>query len=92
MADQPSSTKKSKKKGGEMVKRVRDLFKRTKSINDLASQSNLTRVSVASALGDHDPVPGNEAGSTEPTVSGKYINSILVLSTTTSPLQMTEIF
>ena len=72
MADQPSSiaAKKAKKKGGDMVKRVRDLFKRPKSINDSASQSNLIRVSLSPALGDHDSVQGNGAGSTEPTVSG----------------------
>ena len=75
MADQPSSTAamKSKKKGGGIVKLFRDVIKRPKTVNDSASQSNLTRVSVPSAFGAHDPVPGNDAGSAEPTASGKYI-------------------
>jgi hypothetical protein len=83
MADQTSSTaaKKSKKKGGGIVKLVWDMIKRPKS-NDSASQSNLTRVSVSSTSGAHDPIPGNDAGSAEPTASSKYIGSILVLSTT----------
>ena len=84
MADQPSSTaaKKSKKKGGGVVKLIRDLIKRPESANDLASQSKSTQVSVSSASGVHDPVPGNDAGGAEPMVSSKYIGFILVLSTT----------
>ena len=78
MADQPSSTaaKKSKKKGGSRVKLFRDLIKRPISANDSASQSNSTWVSVSSAFGAHDPVPGNDAGNAEPTAStfsSKYI-------------------
>jgi hypothetical protein len=82
MADQTSSTaaKKSKKKFGGVVKNVLDLFQRRKSANDSASQSNSTRVF---ASGASDPVPGNSAGSAEPTASSKYIGSILALSTTT---------
>ena len=65
MADQPSSTaakkmKNLKKGGGKAVKFVQDLFKRPKSANDSASQSNSTR--------------GNDAGSTELTASCKYID------------------
>jgi hypothetical protein len=73
MVDQPSSTaaKKSKKKGESMKKLFRDLFKRPKSANDLASQSDSTRVSVSSAFGAHDPVPGKDAGSAESTASSK---------------------
>jgi hypothetical protein len=82
MADQLSSTasKKSKKKGGGKVKHILDLFKRP---SNSASQSNST---VTSAFGAHDPVSGNDAGNAEPMASGKYIHSILVLSTTTWPL------
>ena len=85
MADQTSPTpaKKSKKKGGGIAKRVLDLFKRPKSVNDSASQLNSTRVSVSSASGAHDPLRETDAGSAEPTASSKYIGSILVLSTTT---------
>ena len=90
MADQPSSTaaKESKRKGKNVVKRLRGLFKRSNSVtgNDSASQSNLTRVSVSSAHGDHDPVSGNEVGTIELTVSSKYIDFILVSSTMTWPL------
>ena len=81
MADQPSSAaaKKSKKKGRGVVKFVRDLIKRPgKSVNDSASQSNLTQVSVSSAFGTHDSAQGNDAGSAEPTASSKYIDFILV--------------
>jgi hypothetical protein len=76
MADQPSFTaaRKSKKKGGGVVKLFRDLIKRPKSANDSASQSSSTRA----AFGDYDPVAEN-AGSPEPMASGKYIGSILVL-------------
>ena len=88
MVDQPSSSaaKKSKKKGRGM-KLLRDLFKLPNSLaaNDSASQS---MVSV-SAFGAHDPVPGKDAGGSGPTVSSKYIGSILVISTTTWPFQMT---
>ena len=85
MVDQPSYTaaKISKKKGESMKKLLRDLFKRPKSANDSASQSDSTRVSVSSAFGAHDPVPGKDAGSAESTASSKYIGSILVSSTTT---------
>ena len=90
MADQPSSTAamKLKKKGGRIVKFFRDVIKRPKTANDSASQSNSTRVSVPSAFGAHDPVPGNDVGSAEPKALGKYIGFILLLSTTTWPLQM----
>jgi hypothetical protein len=87
MAHHPSSTaaKQSKKKGRGVIKRfqVRHLFKRSKSANDSASQSNSTRVSFSSAIGAHDPVPGNDAGSAAPTASSKYISTILVLSDST---------
>ena len=85
MADQHSSTvaKKSKKKGRDVVKLFRNLIKQPKSANDSASQSNSTRVSVSSAFGAQGSVPGNDAGSAEPTASSKYIDFILVLSTTT---------
>ena len=84
MADQPSSTaaKKSTKKGGGVVKFVRDLIKRPgKSFDcdDSASQSNSTQVSVSSAFGAHDPTQGNDAGSPEPTASSKYIDYIFKL-------------
>ena len=69
-----------------MKKFLRDLFNRPKSANNSASQSNSTLVSVSSASGAHDPVPGYDSGSAEPTTSSKYIGSILVLSTTTLPL------
>ena len=69
-----------------MLKHLRGVFKRPQSVNDLASQSNLTQRFVSSAFGDHDPVLGNEVGSTEPTTSSKHIYSILILSTTTWPL------
>jgi hypothetical protein len=88
MADQSLSTaaKKLKKKAGDVVKHLQGPFKRPNSVNNAASsQSNLTRVSgtsESSALGDYDPVLG---GSTEPTASSKYIDFILVLSTTTWP-------
>ena len=88
MADHPSSTaaKKSKKKGGGIVKRFQDLIKRPKLANDSASQSNAsaTRVSVSFAFGAQDPVPENDEGNAELTASSKYIDSILVLSTTTT--------
>ena len=73
MADQPSSTaaKKSKNKA-DLIKHVRGLFKRPKSMNDSASQSNVTQASVNSALNDHDPVLGNEA---ELKTSSKYMTS-----------------
>ena len=97
MADQPSSSaaKRSKKKGGSMKKLFRDLFRPPNSLaatgSDSASQSNSTLVSVSSAFGSHDPVPGKDAGSAGPMVSSKYIASILVLSTTIRPLQMTKL-
>ena len=82
MADQnlTSAAKKSKKKGRGIAKLFRDLTKQpqsaTDNLNDLASQSNSTRVSVFSAFGAHDSVPGNDAGSAEPS---KFIVFILVL-------------
>ena len=85
MADQSSSTAAKKKKGKGMKNYLRDLFKRPKSANDSASQSNdsnSTGVSL-SAFGAHDAVPGKDAGSAESTASSKYIGSILVSSTTT---------
>ena len=81
MSDQPSSTaaKISKKKGGGIVKFVRDLIKRpSKSAKDLASQSSSTQVSLSSAIGAHDSAQGNDSGSAEPTALSKYIDSILV--------------
>jgi hypothetical protein len=95
MADQtsPTAAKKSKKKCWDLMKsykkgrgigkRVLDVIRQPKSANDSASQSNSTRVSVSSASGAHDPLPGTDAGSAEPTASSKYIGSIFVLSTTT---------
>ena len=77
MADQPSSSAAKKKREG-MKKLFRDLFKRPKSANDSASHS--TGVSVSSAFGDHDPVPGKDAGSVESKASGKYIVYWLHLS------------
>ena len=79
--DQPSSiaAKKLKKKGGDIVKLFRGLFKRP---NDSASQSNSTKVSVSS-FGTHDLVPGNDAGGAEPMASSEYIGSNLVLLTRT---------
>jgi hypothetical protein len=67
MADQPTSTtaKKSQKKGERIVKRIRDLIKRPKPVNDSASQSNSAIVSSAF----DDPVPENDAGSAEPAAS-----------------------
>ena len=65
--------------------KFRDLIKRPKSANDSASESNSTLVSVSSAIGAHDPIPGNNAGSVEPTASSKCIGSILVSSDSTSP-------
>lgn len=84
----PSSTaaKKSKKKGGGVVIFFRDLIERPKSANASASQPNSTRVSVSSVSGVHDLVPGNDAGTAEPTASGKFIGSISMLLTTTQPL------
>ena len=75
MADPPSSTavKKSKKKGGGIVKLFRDVIKRPKLANDSASQSNQTRVSVPFAVDVHESIIGNDAGSAEPTASSKYI-------------------
>ena len=60
------------------MKLLRDLFKLPNSLaaNDSASQS---MVSVSSAFGAHDPVPGKDAGGSGPTVSSKYIGSILVI-------------
>ncbi|KIM80637.1 hypothetical protein PILCRDRAFT_822370 [Piloderma croceum F 1598] len=72
MADRPSSTvaKRSKTKGGgNSLSPFLNLFKRPKSANASANQSNSSRVSVSSAIGAHDPIPGNDAGSAEPTVS-----------------------
>ena len=74
MADQTSSTeaKKSKKKGGGVVKFVRDLIKRpSKSGTGSASQSNATH---SSAFGAHDSAhwQGNDAAIAEPMVSSKY--------------------
>ena len=67
MADQPSSAaKKLKKKGGGIIKFVRDLIKRAESTNDSTNQSLSTQVSV----------PGNDAGSAEPTASSKCILSL----------------
>jgi hypothetical protein len=75
MTDQPSSTatKKSKKKGRGVVNFIRDLVKQPKSANDSASQSG----SVSSASTTRYHVPGNDAGSAEPTASSKYIVSYL---------------
>ena len=76
MAD-PTAAKRLKKGGGIVYKLqlARDLIKRPKSAagTDSASQSNSTRVSVSSASGAHDPVPGTVAGSAEPTASSKCI-------------------
>ena len=69
-----------------MKKFLQYLFKRPKSVNDSASQSNSTRVSVC--FDSHDPVSGNDTGSAEPTASSKYIGFILVFPTTTWSLQM----
>ena len=74
--DQPSSApKKWKKKGGDIIKFVRDLIKRPKSANDSTGQFHPTQVSGSPAFVAH--VPGNDSGSAEPTASGKYIDSIL---------------
>jgi hypothetical protein len=82
---QPSSTatKKSKKKGGiNLFKPIRDLFKKP---NALASQSNSNRGSIDSASGTHNSGLGNDAGPTEQTDLGKFIEPILVLSTRAQP-------
>jgi hypothetical protein len=76
MADQHLSTavKKPKKKDRGIVKFFRDLIKQQESANDLghlASQSNNTTPVSVSAFGRH------EAGSAEPSASGKYIDSII---------------
>jgi hypothetical protein len=85
MADQPP--KKFQKKGGGILKRARDLIKRPKPANDSASQSNSTRfsASVSSALGAHHLVPGNDAGSAEPTASSKYIHLCVIDDDLTFP-------
>ena len=75
MADQPSSTA-AKKSKNVVGKFVRDLFKRPKSINDSASQSNSTGDSVSFALGAHDPVPE----SADSTASSKYMCIVFILS------------
>lgn len=81
MADQPvTAAKKSKKKSGGIVNIFRDMIKRPKPTNDSARQSNSTRDPVSSAFGAHDPVPESET-----TTSGKYIDPILLSSTTTPP-------
>ena len=75
MAD--PAVKRSKKKGGGVYKLVRDLIKRPKSAaggTDSASQSNPTQVSISSASGAHDPIPGTVAGSAEPTASSKCVH------------------
>ncbi len=56
----------------------RDWIKRPKSTNASASQPNSSRVSVFSASGAHDLALENDAGSTEPIASWKYIVVILV--------------
>ena len=64
------AAKKSKKKGGGVVKLIQNLIKRRdKSANDLASQSTLAQVSAVS----QDSVSGNVVESVEPEVSSKYI-------------------
>ena len=67
------------------LKPFRDCIERPKSANASARPSNPTQVSVSSASGAHDPVPGNDAGSAERTALSKYIGSISVLSGSTSP-------
>ena len=74
MADRPSST--AAKISKTFLKPFRGLVKRPKLANALASPSNSTRVSVSSASDAHDPVPGNGAGSAEPTALGTYTSSI----------------
>jgi len=88
MADQHSSTakKKSTKKGGaSCLKLVWDLIKRPKSANAAANPSNLNPSSVSSASGVHDHVPGNDAGTAEPTAR-EFIGYISMLLTTNQPL------
>ena len=64
------ATKKSKKKGGGVVKLIQNLIKRRdKSANELASQSTLAQVSAVS----QDSVSGNVVESVEPADSSKYI-------------------
>ena len=64
------AAKKSKKKGGGVVKLIQNLIKRSnKSANDMASQSTLAQVSAVS----QDSVLGNVVESVEPAVSSKYI-------------------
>ena len=85
MADQPSSAaKKSKKKGGGIGRLFQNLITNKRPKSEFASQSNSSPVSV-SALGAHDPVPRNDVAEAT-TASSKYIDFILVLSTTTYPL------
>ena len=79
MADQHLSTaeKKSTKKGGANLLSW-DLIKRPKSTNAAGS------VSSASAV--HDPVPGNDAGTAEPTAAREFVGSISKLLIMTQPL------
>ena len=64
------AAKKSKKKGGGVVKLIQNLIKRpNKSANELASQSTLAQVSAVS----QDSVSGNVVESAEPADSSKYI-------------------
>ena len=88
MAHQPPFTaaKELMKKGGKSLKHFWDRTTGPNSPNASASPSNSNRGSTDSAPGAHDPGLGNDAGSTEPTSSGKFIRPILVLSTTTQPL------
>ena len=87
MADQSSSTaaNKSKKKGGGIVKRFRDLIKRPETANDSDSARQLisTGASVSSTFGfgAHDLVQENDVGGA---ASSKYLYwlTILVLSMT----------
>ena len=67
---------------------LRDLLKKPKSVNDSASQSDSTRVSVSSAFGahDHNPVPGKGAGSAESTASSKYWLHLSVIDDDLAPL------
>ena len=53
-----------------------------------AEPTNSTWVFLSSASGTRDPISGNNAGNAEPTALSKYIDSILVLSMKTWPLQI----
>ena len=67
------------------MKKARNLLRRifgTKRPKDSACLSNSNWGSIDSAPGAHDPGPGNDAGSTEPTASGKLIGLFVMFGST----------